>query len=69
MLNMAYIHDISVDVANDPPIREYGRKKGDQTKKYTILKNGQYFVHHDWENNQKARKKVAVPCHIYGKYG
>ena len=51
MLNMARINDISVDVVNKIPIREYGRKQQYQTSKYTILKNGAYYVHHDWYKN------------------
>ena len=39
MLRMVSRHYISVDFVNDIPIREYIRKKIDQTSKYTILKN------------------------------
>ena len=49
MLNMAQRHGINVDVVNEIPIREYGRNKIDQPSKYTILKNGAYYMHHDWE--------------------
>ena len=66
MQNMSQRNDISVDVVNKNPIREDGRKQKDQTSKYTILKNGAYYVHHDWDNNQKVRVKVAVPCPGYG---
>ena len=45
---MAQRHDIGVDVVNNTPIREDGRKKIYQTSKYTILKNDAYYVHHDW---------------------
>ena len=48
MLNMAWINDIRVNVVNKIPMREYGRKKRDQTSKYTILNNGAYYMHHDW---------------------
>ena len=66
---MTRIHDISVYVINEILIREYGRKKIYQTSKYKILKNGAYYVHNDWEKNQKVREKVEVPLPRYGHYG
>ena len=36
-----------------------------QTSKYTVLKNGAYYVHHDFENNHKVRERVAVTCPQY----
>ena len=30
-----------------------------------VLNNGAYYVHHDWDKNQKVRGKVAVPCPCY----
>ena len=55
MLEMARRHDISVDVINEIPIREDGRKKIYQTSRYTILKNGAYYVHYDWDKKHKVR--------------
>ena len=55
MLNMAQRNEISVDLVNMIPIREDGRKKIDQTSKYPILKNGTYYVHHDWDKNNHLR--------------
>ena len=66
MLNMARRNDISVDVVNKTPIREDGRKQKYQTSKYTFLKNGAYYVHYDWDTNQKVRVTVAGPCPRYG---
>ena len=65
MQNMSQRNDISVDVVNKAPIREDGKKQKYQTSKYTILKNGAYYVHYDWDKNQKVRVKVAVPCPQY----
>ena len=48
MPKMTQKNDISVDVVNKIPNREHGRKKRDQTSKYTILNNGAYYMHHDW---------------------
>ena len=62
-------NDISVDAVNKIPNRKDGRNKIDQTSKYTILKNGAYYVHHDWYKNQKVRGKVAVPCPWYVQEG
>ena len=62
ILKMERRNDISVNVNNKIPIREDGRKKRDKTSKYTILKNGAYYVHNDWEKNQKIRGKVVVHC-------
>ena len=28
--------------------------------KYTILNNGDYYVHHYWDNKQQVRENVAV---------
>ena len=56
MLKMARINEISVDVVNNIPIREYGRKKIDQTPKYKIPNNGTYYVHHACYKKQKARE-------------
>ena len=61
MMKMVRRHDIIIDFVNDTLIREGGRKKRYQMSKYTILKNGSSYVHHDWEKNFKPRKKVAVP--------
>ena len=47
MLKMVHRNDISVDVLNEPPIREYGTEKIYQNSKYKIMKNGAYYVHHD----------------------
>ena len=69
ILNMERRNDISVDVVNKIPIREYGRKQQYQTSKYTILKNGAYYVNHDRDKNQKVRGKVAVTCPQYGHEG
>ena len=66
MVNLLCRNDISVDVANELPIREYGRNKRDQTSKYIIPKNGAYFTHHDWYKNHKVGNKVEVPFHLYG---
>ena len=63
---MEWRNDISVDVVNTITISEYGRKKGDQTPKYTILKNGVYCVHRDWDKKQKVREKVVMPCPLCG---
>ena len=65
MLNMLHINSISVNAVNKIPLRKDGRKKRDQTSKYTILRNGTYYVHHYWEKNQKVREKVAVTCPTY----
>ena len=62
ILNIKSKNNISVDLVSKIPIGEYGRKQQDQISKYTILKNGAYYVHHDWYNNQKLRRKVVVPC-------
>ena len=64
-LNMARRNDIIVNVINKIPIREDGIKKRNQISKYKILKNGAYYVHNDWYNNQKVKEKVAVPCPWY----
>ena len=48
MLNMAHINYIGVDVVNDIQINKNGRDKRDQTSKYTILNNEEYYLHHDW---------------------
>ena len=69
MLNMARRNDTSVGVITKIPIREDWRKKRYQTSKYTILKNGAYYVHHDWDKKQKVRGKVALPCPRYGHDG
>ena len=55
IMKMVRRNDISVNVIKKISIMEDGRKKRDQTSKYTTLKNGVYCVHHDWENNQKVR--------------
>ena len=55
MLKMVQRHDISVDVINKIPIRKDGRKKRDQTSKYTTLENVAYYMHHDWYKNHKVR--------------
>ena len=69
IMKMAHRNGISSDVVNKIPIREYGRNKRDQTSKYTILKNGGFYVHHDCYKNQKVRGKVEVPCPWYGHEG
>ena len=51
ILKMARRNDIIVIVITNITIKEYGRNKRYQTSKYTILKNGVYYVHYDWENN------------------
>ena len=63
---MTLIHDISVDVVNEIPMREDGINKIDQTSKYTILNNGEYYVHHDCDKNQKLREIMEVTCPWYG---
>ena len=55
ILKIARKNDISVDVVNNIAIREDGRKKIYQTSIYTILNNGAYYVHHDWDKNQRLR--------------
>ena len=69
MLKMACKNDISVDVINNIPIREDGWSKIYQTSKYKVLKNGTYYVHHDWDKNQKVREKVEVTCPCYDYEG
>ena len=69
ILNMACINDISVDLVNKIQIREDGRKQLDQTSKYTILKNGAYYVHHYWNKNKKVRGDLTMPCPLYGYEG
>ena len=59
-------NDISIDIVNNIPMSEYGINKRYQTPKYTILKNGAYYVHHGWYKNQKVREKVALPWPPYG---
>ena len=49
MMNMARRNDIIVYVVNKIPIRKDEKNKIYQTSKYTILKNGAYYVHHDWD--------------------
>ena len=65
MLKMAQKHNISVEVANKIPIRSDLRKKINQITKYKILKNGAYYLHYDWDKNQKVGGKMAVPCTCY----
>ena len=60
MLKMERRNDIGVNIINKIPIRGDRRKKRDQTSKYIILKNGAYYVHHDWEKNHKVREIVVV---------
>ena len=69
MPNMAQRHDISVDIFNGTPIREYGRNKRYQVHKYKILNNGAYYVHHDWYKNQNVMERVAVTWPWYGHDG
>ena len=69
MLKMACRNDSSVNVVNNIPIREDGRKQQYQTSKYTILNKGAYYLHHDWDKNQKVRGNVVVPCPWYGHEG
>ena len=69
ILKIARKNDISVDVVNNIAIREDGRKKIYQTSIYTILNNGAYYVHHDWDKNHKLRVNVTVPCYWYGHEG
>ena len=59
-------NNISVIVVNKIPTRVDGRKQRYQKSKYTILKNGAYYVHNDWDKNHKVRGKVAAPCPQYG---
>ena len=66
MTKTARRNDIIVDAINNIPIREDSRKKIDQNSKYTILRNGAYYVNHYWDKNQKLRGKVAVSCPQYG---
>ena len=68
MLKMERRNDIGVNIINKIPIRGDRRKKRDQTSKYIILKNGAYYVHHDWEKNHKVREIVVVtwPRYIHG---
>ena len=49
MMNMEWRNDVIVNVVNKIPIREDEKNKIYQTSKYTILKNGAYYVHHDWD--------------------
>ena len=58
---MVQINDISVDVANNIPIREDEINKIDQTSKYKILNNGSYYVQHNWDNKYNVSEKMAVP--------
>ena len=69
MLKIAQRNDISVNVLYNISIREDGRKQRDQISKYTILKNNAYYVHHNWNKNQKVRGKVVVPFPRYGFEG
>ena len=69
ILKMAWRNDIKVNVFNKILIREDGRKRRYQTSKYTILKNGAYYVYHDWYQNHKERGGVAVTCPLYGHEG
>ena len=55
ILKMAWRTDITVDVINKTPIKEDGRKKRYQTSKYTTLKNGAYYVHHNWDKNHRVK--------------
>ena len=61
MLKTEWRNVISVDIVKNNPIREYGGKKRDKTSKYKILNNDAYYVHHDWDKNQKVRENLAVP--------
>ena len=69
MLNVVRRDNTIVDALNKLPIREYGRKKIDQTSKYTTLNRGAYYVHHDWGKNQKAMNKVEVYLPLYEQDG
>ena len=60
ILRMERRNDIIIDAINNTPIREDWRNKRDQISKYTIPKNGDYHVNHDWHKNQKLREKVAI---------
>ena len=63
---MVQRNDIIIDAVTKIPIRRDEIKEIDQTIKYTILKNGAYYVHNDWDKNHKVRGKVVVPCPQYG---
>ena len=62
MMNMARRYDISVDVVNENQISEDGINKRVQTPKHIIMNNCDYYVQHDWKNNQKVGGDVAVSC-------
>ena len=47
MLKMERRNEISVNVVNKIPIREYGREKIYQTSKYITMNNGAYYVNND----------------------
>ena len=49
MMNVEQRNEIIANVVNKIPIREDEKNKIYQTSKYTILNNGAYYVHHDWD--------------------
>ena len=65
MLKMARINNTSVDVVNKIPIMVDEQNKIDQTYKYTILKNGAYYVHYAWDKNQKVRENMVATLPRY----
>ena len=69
MMKMARRNDISVNFVNKISIREDRIDKIHQNSKYTILKNGAYYVYHYWEKNQELRGNVAVTLPWYGHEG
>ena len=69
MMNMARRNDIIVDVVNKIPIRKDEKNKIYQTSKYTILNNGAYYVHHDWDKKYKVRGNMMVTLPWYGHEG
>ena len=52
---MVQRNDIIIDAVTKIPIRQDEIKEIDKTIKYTILKNGAYYVHQYWYKNQKVR--------------
>ena len=57
MLNMVRRNGIVLGLANDIPIGEGRSKKRDKTSNIQPFNIGEYYVHHDWHNNQKVGNK------------